>query len=170
MKKTRPISLFFSFVDFHNEETDLHPFRNVKFVILSLASTYLSFHDVACSSFFVRRVFLADSLSRLFALRRDFLFVKKAELLSLWRWYISTNIMFWTLYIVLSLSENTILFILQNIAFRRLDSVSVFRQNLLGWTQSIELVPISGSIGSNRMGFAWRRRQNPIFKTLCFVI
>jgi hypothetical protein len=31
-----------------------------------------------------------------------------------------------------------------NTTFRRLDSVSVFRLNLLSWVQSIELVPISG--------------------------
>jgi hypothetical protein len=34
---------------------------------------------------------------------------------------------FWTLSIVLSLSKNTVLFILYNITFRRLDFVSVFK-------------------------------------------
>jgi hypothetical protein len=34
---------------------------------------------------------------------------------------------FWALSIVLSLSKNTVLFILQNTTFRRLGSVSVFR-------------------------------------------
>jgi hypothetical protein len=32
----------------------------------------------------------------------------------------------------------------QYTTFRRLDSVSVFRWNLLIWAQSVELVPISG--------------------------
>jgi hypothetical protein len=50
---------------------------------------------------------------------------------------------FWKLSIVLSLSKNTVLFIFQNTTFRRLDSVSIFRQNLLSWAQSTELVPIS---------------------------
>jgi hypothetical protein len=35
-------------------------------------------------------------------------------------------------------------FCLKSTKFRRLDSVSVFRWNLLSWSQSIELVPISG--------------------------
>jgi hypothetical protein len=46
---------------------------------------------------------------------------------------------FWTLHIVLFLSKNAILFIFQNTTFRKLDSVSVFRWNLLSWAQSIEL-------------------------------
>jgi hypothetical protein len=33
---------------------------------------------------------------------------------------------------------------IQNTMFRRLDSVSVFRYNLLSWAQSVELAPISG--------------------------
>jgi hypothetical protein len=37
----------------------------------------------------------------------------------LWWYYISTNICFWTLSIILSLSKNTILFIFQNTTFRR---------------------------------------------------
>jgi hypothetical protein len=45
---------------------------------------------------------------------------------------------FWTLSIFLSLSKNTVLFIFQNTAFRRLDYVSVFRYNLLSFAQSIE--------------------------------
>jgi hypothetical protein len=34
-------------------------------------------------------------------------------------------------------------FYLKHMTFQRLDSVSVFRWNLLSWAQSIELVPIS---------------------------
>jgi hypothetical protein len=34
-----------------------------------------------------------------------------------------------------------------DITFRRLDSVSVFRWNILNWAQSIELVPIFGDRG-----------------------
>jgi hypothetical protein len=52
--------------------------------------------------------------------------------------------MFLTLYIVLCVSKNTVLVIFQNITFRRLDSISVFRENLLSRAKSIELVPISG--------------------------
>jgi hypothetical protein len=32
---------------------------------------------------------------------------------------------------------------ISNTVFRRLDSVSIFMQNVLSWTQSLELVPIS---------------------------
>jgi hypothetical protein len=46
---------------------------------------------------------------------------------------------FWTLSIALSLSKNTVLFIFQNITFRRLDSVSVFRWNPFIWTNSMEI-------------------------------
>jgi hypothetical protein len=42
---------------------------------------------------------------------------------------------FWT--------SSIVLFIFQNTTFQRLDSVFVFRLNLLSWAQSIELVPIS---------------------------
>lgn len=42
---------------------------------------------------------------------------------------------FWTLYIILFLFKNT--------SFQRLDSVSIFRWNVLTWAQSVELVPIS---------------------------
>jgi hypothetical protein len=49
-----------------------------------------------------------------------------------------TNIMFRTLSIVLFLFKNT--------TFRRLDSVSVFRWNLLSWVQSVELILISGPL------------------------
>jgi hypothetical protein len=34
----------------------------------------------------------------------------------------------------------------QNTTFRKLGSVSVLRQNLLCWAQSIELIPISGHL------------------------
>jgi hypothetical protein len=68
--------------------------------------------------------------------------------------------------------------------FRRLDSVSVFRWNLLSWAKSIELFPITGlqhqhkhstnrrqgialSIGHNWVGSTWRRRHNPVSETLC---
>jgi hypothetical protein len=40
----------------------------------------------------------------------------------------------------------SVLFIFQNTAFWILDSVSVFRYNLLSWAQMIELVPVSGQI------------------------
>jgi hypothetical protein len=50
---------------------------------------------------------------------------------------------FCTLSIILSLSKNTVLLILQNTMFRKLDSVSIFWENLLSWAQSVELVPIS---------------------------
>jgi hypothetical protein len=36
------------------------------------------------------------------------------------------------------------MFIFQSTTFRRLDSASVFRQNLLSWAQTIELVLNSG--------------------------
>jgi hypothetical protein len=65
-------------------------------------------------------------------------------------WYpcdeISTNIMFWTLSIVLYLSKNAVLFIFQNTTFRRLDYVSVIKYNLLSWAPSIELVRTSGHL------------------------
>jgi hypothetical protein len=74
-------------------------------------------------------------------------------------------------------------FNLKHIAYRRLDSVSVFRWNLLCWAQWIELVPISGhqlkisyinqtlcagvvreglalSIGPNRVSSTWKWKQN----------
>jgi hypothetical protein len=44
--------------------------------------------------------------------------------------------------LTLSLSKTTVLFIFQNTTFRRLNSVSVFRWNLLSWAQSIEPVHI----------------------------
>jgi hypothetical protein len=48
------------------------------------------------------------------------------------RTYESQMLCFWILSIVLSLSKNSVLFIFEkNTTFRRLDSVSVFRQNLL---------------------------------------
>jgi hypothetical protein len=53
---------------------------------------------------------------------------------------------FWTLFIALSLSK-TVPFIFQNITFQKLDSVSIFRWNLLTWAQSIERLPISGRFG-----------------------
>jgi hypothetical protein len=37
--------------------------------------------------------------------------------------------------------------------FRRQDSVSVVRWNLLSWTQSIELVPISGHQYEHKIGY-----------------
>jgi hypothetical protein len=39
------------------------------------------------------------------------------------------------------LSNNIVLFIFQNETFQRLESISVFMQNLLSWGQSIESVP-----------------------------
>jgi hypothetical protein len=47
-----------------------------------------------------------------------------------------TNIMFLTIIHHPLFIENTILFIFKNTTFRRLDSISVFRQNLLSWAQS----------------------------------
>jgi hypothetical protein len=35
--------------------------------------------------------------------------------------------------------SSIVLFVFQNTTFRRLDYVSVFRQNLLSWAQSIEI-------------------------------
>jgi hypothetical protein len=43
-------------------------------------------------------------------------------------------------------SPSSCFYLKQNTTFRRLDSVSVFRWNLLSWVQSIELVPISGPV------------------------
>jgi hypothetical protein len=43
--------------------------------------------------------------------------------------------------------DTVVLFLFKYTAFRRLDSVSVFRYNLLSWAQSIKLVPISGPDG-----------------------
>jgi hypothetical protein len=40
-------------------------------------------------------------------------------------------------------------FYFKHTAFRRLDSVFVFRQNLLSWAQSIELVPIFGHLNQH---------------------
>jgi hypothetical protein len=42
--------------------------------------------------------------------------------------------------------------------FRRLDSVSVFRQNLLSWVQPIEVVPISGHLHQHKRGYKTGRR------------
>jgi hypothetical protein len=46
---------------------------------------------------------------------------------SLWRWYISTHIVFLDIIPCLVFIWNTILFIFQNTMFRRLDSISIFR-------------------------------------------
>jgi hypothetical protein len=70
----------------------------------------------------------------------------------------------WTLSVILSLSKNTVLLIFQNTTFRRLDSVSVFRLNLLSWAQSIELVPISGPFSKHNVsetGFCLRLQAKP---------
>jgi hypothetical protein len=42
------------------------------------------------------------------------------------------------------LDINIVLFLFKYVTFRRLDSVSVFKWNLLSWTQSTDLVLISG--------------------------
>jgi hypothetical protein len=42
-------------------------------------------------------------------------------------------------------------FYLKHTTFRRLDSFSVFRWNLLGWAQSIKLVPISGHLHQHKI-------------------
>jgi hypothetical protein len=63
-------------------------------------------------------------------------------------------------------------FYLKQATFRRPDSVSVFRWNLVRSTQSMELVLVFWppdvvlSIGSNWAGSAWRQRQNPVSETL----
>jgi hypothetical protein len=55
-------------------------------------------------------------------------------------------------------------FIFQNTTFRRLDSVSVFRWNLLSWAQLIGLVPISwkqkGKRGRGRKRKRSKERDN----------
>jgi hypothetical protein len=55
---------------------------------------------------------------------------------SLWRCYINTTTVF------LDIIHRPVF--ISNTTFRRLDYVSVFRWNLLSWTQLTELVPISG--------------------------
>jgi hypothetical protein len=42
---------------------------------------------------------------------------------------------------ILSFSKITVLFICQNATFRRMDPISIFKQNLLSRAQSIEQVP-----------------------------
>jgi hypothetical protein len=49
----------------------------------------------------------------------------------------------------------------KNTAFRRLGSISVFRQNLLSWAQSIELVPISGRLYQPQDGYASQAQHKP---------
>jgi hypothetical protein len=47
---------------------------------------------------------------------------------------------------------SVVLFLLKT-SFRRLDFVSVFRWNILRWTQSIELVPISGHLHQHKIRY-----------------
>jgi hypothetical protein len=49
--------------------------------------------------------------------------------------------------------------LIYNTAFRRLDSVSVFRWNLLSWVQSIELVPISGHLHQHNIEYINRAQH-----------
>jgi hypothetical protein len=44
-------------------------------------------------------------------------------------------------------------FLMRSTLTKRLDSVSVFRWNLLSWAQSIELVPICGHQHQHRIGY-----------------
>jgi hypothetical protein len=58
---------------------------------------------------------------------------------------------FWTLSTVLFYLKTPFCSYLKTM-FRRLDSVTFFRWNLLSWAQSIELVPISGHIYQHQDG------------------
>jgi hypothetical protein len=51
-------------------------------------------------------------------------------------------------------------FYFKHTTFRRLDSISVFRWNLLIWAQTIELVPISGQHSINHMQELKRNIRN----------
>jgi hypothetical protein len=52
-------------------------------------------------------------------------------------------------------------FYLKHTAFRILDSVSVFRWNLLSWTQSTELVPISEHEHQYKTGYINQAQHKP---------
>jgi hypothetical protein len=52
-------------------------------------------------------------------------------------------------------------FYLKQITFRRLDSISFFRKNLLSWAQSIELVPISGHLCQHKVGYTSQTQHKP---------
>jgi hypothetical protein len=45
-------------------------------------------------------------------------------------------------------------FFISNTTFQRLDSVSVFSKTLLSWTQSIDLIPISGHQYQHKIGYS----------------
>jgi hypothetical protein len=67
---------------------------------------------------------------------------------------------FWTL--------STSCFYLKHTIFRGLDSVSIFRWNVLSWAQSMVWREwLALSTGPNWVGPTWRRRQNPVSETLC---
>jgi hypothetical protein len=52
-------------------------------------------------------------------------------------------------------------FYLKHTSFRRLDSVSVFRWNLLSWAEPIELVPISGHQYQHEIGYINQAQHKP---------
>jgi hypothetical protein len=49
--------------------------------------------------------------------------------------------------------------------FRRLDSVSIFRWNLLSWAQLTELVPISGHEHRHKFGYTYLAQSRQAMKT-----
>jgi hypothetical protein len=59
----------------------------------------------------------------------------------------------WTLSIILFLFKNTM--------FRRLDSISIFRWNILSWAQLTELVPISGHLYQHHIGYTSQAQHKP---------
>jgi hypothetical protein len=59
------------------------------------------------------------------------------------------------------LTLSSVLFLLEHTVFQRLDSVSVFRWNLLSWTQSIELAPISGNQHQHKAGCIYQVQHKP---------
>jgi hypothetical protein len=62
----------------------------------------------------------------------------------------------------------------ENTTFLRLNSVSFFKWNILSWASKVELFRVSDrkqklslSAGPNWVYSTFRRRQNPVFETLC---
>jgi hypothetical protein len=53
------------------------------------------------------------------------------------------------------------LFYLRRAAFWKLDSITVFRWNLLIWAQSIELVPIFGHQHQHKIGYINQAQPKP---------
>jgi hypothetical protein len=67
---------------------------------------------------------------------------------------------FWTLSIVL--------FFLLKTAFRRLDTVSVFRLNLLSWAHSVRRERVALLIGPNRAGIYLKTETESSFRKVVF--